>query len=128
MPFTGKILIVDDEPHVRKFVGLVARSLGSPTLIEAADGQQALEVYASQQPDLVLLDVNMPVLDGLSALTAIRTRNPEAVVVMMTSLVNRQTVEACLQAGAAGYLRKDTPKDEIQAELAAIIRESFADE
>jgi CheY-like chemotaxis protein len=128
MAFSGKILIVDDEAHVRKFVGLIAKSLGTPSLIEAANGQEAVAQYAAQAPDLVLLDVNMPVMDGLSALTAIRQQDPEAVVVMLTSLVNRQTVETCLKAGAAGYVRKDTPKDEIQAELAAIVRETFAED
>ncbi len=123
MPFTGKILVVDDEPHVRKFVALVARGLGSPVILEAANGQEALDRYAREAPQLVLLDVNMPVMDGMATLTALRNRDPEAVVVMLTSLVNRQTVEACLKAGAAGYIRKDTPKDEILAELTAVVRE-----
>jgi len=70
----------------------------------------------------------MPVMDGLGALAAIRQQDADAVVVMLTSLVNRQTVETCLKAGAAGYVRKDTPKDEILAELAAIVRDSFAEE
>jgi CheY-like chemotaxis protein len=127
MAFSGKILVVDDEPHVRKFVGLVARGLGSPTIVEASDGQEAIEGYAREAPDLVLLDVNMPVMDGLATLTALRKRDPEAVVVMLTSLVNRQTVETCLKAGAAGYIRKDTPRDEILAELAVIVRECLGE-
>ncbi len=125
MPFTGKILVVDDEPHVRKFVALVARGLGSPVILEAANGQEALDRYARETPQLVLLDVNMPVMDGMATLTALRNQDPEAVVVMLTSLVNRQTVEACLKAGAAGYIRKDTPRDEILAELNAVVHECF---
>jgi CheY-like chemotaxis protein len=126
MPFTGKILLVDDEPHVRKFVGLVARGLGSPIIIEAANGEEALVKYAAESPDLVLLDVNMPLMDGIQTLSAILQDNPDALVVMLTSLTNRQTVEQCLTAGAAGYIRKDTPKEAILAELAAILADNVA--
>ena len=125
MPFTGKILLVDDEPHVRKFVGLVARGLGSPIIIEAANGEEALVKYAAESPDLVLLDVNMPLMDGIQTLSAILQDNPDALVVMLTSLTNRQTVEQCLTAGA-GYIRKDTPKEAILAELAAILADNVA--
>ncbi len=124
MPFDGKILIVDAEAHVRKFVGLVVRGLGAPTVVEASDGRDAVAKYAAESPQLVLLDVNMPVMDGLQTLTAIRAQDPEALVVMLTSLANRQTIEECLKAGAAGYIRKDTPKETILAELTEIVGDS----
>jgi len=125
MPFTGKILLVDDEPHVRKFIGLLARGLGSPVIIEAANGEEALAKFAAESPELVLLDVNLPGMDGLQILSAILARDPEAKVVMLTSLANRQTVEESLRLGAVGYIRKDTPKDAILAELAEIVRQNF---
>ena len=128
MPFAGKILVVDDEPHVRKYVGLIVRGLGAPTVIEATDGQDAVAKYEAERPDLTLLDVNMQVMDGLQTLAAIQKINPDAVVVMLTSLANRQTIEECLQAGASGYLRKDTPRDAIAAELATIVRDNFPEE
>ena len=128
MPFAGKILVVDDEPHVRKYVSLIVRGLGTPTVIEATDGQDALDKYAAERPDLTLLDVNMQVMDGLQTLAAIQKINPDAVVVMLTSLANRQTIEECLQAGASGYLRKDTPREAIAAELATIVRDNFPEE
>ena len=95
MPFTGKILLVDDEPHVRKYVGLLARGLGSPVIFEAANGEDALAIYARESPDLVLLDVNLPGMDGVQILSAILAQDPDAVVVMLTSLANRQTIESC---------------------------------
>ncbi|HVZ65649.1 MAG TPA: response regulator transcription factor [Lacunisphaera sp.] len=128
MKFTGKILIVDDEAHIRKFVGLVVRSLGSPKVIEAGDGAAAVEICARERPELVLLDVNMPRLDGLQTLQALRQQDPECVVVMLTSLINRQTVEECLRLGATGYLRKDTPPEEISAELSRILTECFGED
>jgi two-component system, chemotaxis family, chemotaxis protein CheY len=123
----GKILIVDDEVHVRKFVSLIARALGEPAIIEAGDGREALAKYAAEAPDLVLLDVNMPVLDGVHTLTALLQQDAKAKVVMLTSLANRQTIEKCLNAGAAGYIRKDTPRESILNELTAIVRESFGE-
>lgn len=125
MPAPGKILIVDDETHVRKFVGLITRELGNPQILEAADGDEALARYRAEMPGLVLLDVNMPGLDGTQTLVELLRVNPEAVVVMLTSLANRQTVERCLEAGAAGYIRKDTPKESILDELRVILNQHF---
>jgi two-component system, chemotaxis family, chemotaxis protein CheY len=123
----GKILIVDDELHVRKFVGLIVRDLGTPTVIEASDGKEALAKYAAEAPDLVLLDVNMPVLDGVHTLAALRKQDPKAVVIMLTSVANRQTIERCLSAGAAGYIRKDTPRETILSELTALLRDGVGE-
>jgi CheY-like chemotaxis protein len=126
--FNGKILLVDDESHIRKFVGLILKKLGTPTIIEAANGQDALRLFPIEQPDLVLLDVNMPVIDGLQALAELMKINPDVTVVMLTSLINRQTVEECLRLGAAGYIRKDTPSAEIYAQLECILNECFGPE
>lgn len=125
MRFTGKILLADDEAHIRKFVSLLLRKVGSPTLVEARDGQEAIEAYARENPDLVLLDVSMPVLDGLQVLKRIRQADPDAVVIMLTSLTNRQTIEDSLRHGAVGYLRKDLPHPELLAELQRLIDENF---
>jgi two-component system, chemotaxis family, chemotaxis protein CheY len=127
MNFSGKILLVDDEAHVRKFVSLILRTaLGPETVvIEAEDGETAVETYRSQRPDLVLLDVNMPRLDGLGALRAIREIDPEAAAIMLTSLANRQTVEEARELGAVHYLRKDTPREEIAATLRQLVAELF---
>ena len=125
MNFTGKVLLTDDEAHIRKFLGLVLKRLGSPVIIEAANGQEAVNLYEKHQPDLVLMDVNMPVMDGVQALTQIRKNDPEAFVVMLTSLTNRQTVEQCASLGALDYLRKDLPRDEMIAQLTQIITDCF---
>lgn len=125
MPFNGKILLVDDEPHIRKFIGLLLRQIGSPTVIEASNGQEGFEKYKSDTPDLVLLDVNMPVLDGLGTLRAIRAHDPDAVVIMLTSLANRQMVEQAIELGASNYIRKDSPKEEMLAALQGTIDACF---
>ena len=96
-------------------------------IIEAGDGLDALAKYQQESPQLVLLDVNMPGMDGLEILAAILAQDPKALVVMMTSLVNRQTVEECLKLGATSYIRKDTPKEAILAELSEVIRTNLTE-
>ena len=125
MTFTGKILLVDDESHIRKYIGLILKQLGTPIIIEASNGEEALEAYQRENPDLVLLDVNMPKMDGLEALKILKERDPSCVVIMLTSLANRQTIEEALALGAANYVRKDTPKDEMIKALSATIKECF---
>jgi len=126
MKYEGKILLVDDETHVRKFIGLILKQLGATTLFEAGNGRDAIEVFKRESPNLVLLDVNMPIQDGIQTLREIREISADCVVVMLTSLANRQTVEEALSLGADNYIRKDTPKDDILAALRQTIAECFS--
>lgn len=119
----GKVLVVDDEAHIRKFVTLMIESLGVAVVLEASNGLEAQQVYAREKPQLVLLDVNMPRVDGIQTLRQLKLTDPGCRVVMLTSLVNRQTVEECLHLGALGYLRKDNPPDEMLVQLGNILRE-----
>ena len=118
MKYEGKILLVDDEGHVRKFIGLILKQLGATVILEAGNGRDAVEIFKRESPNLVLLDVNMPIQDGIQTLREIRQ-------VMLTSLANRQTVEEALNLGADNYIRKDTPKDDILAALRQTIAECF---
>lgn len=127
MNFTGMIMLVDDEPHIRKYISLILRAhLGNPIIIEASNGEEAVATYQREDPDLVLLDVNMPQMDGIETLRKLKEVDPNCVVVMLTSLANRQTIEEALDLGAANYIRKDTPKEEIAKSLTETIREVFA--
>lgn len=121
MKLDGKVLVVDDEAHIRKFVTLMIQTLGDPVVLQAANGLEALQVYEREKPQLVLLDVNMPRVDGIQTLRRLKQADPSCSVVMLTSLVNRQTVEKCLHLGALGYLRKDNPPDEMTAQLKKIL-------
>jgi two-component system, chemotaxis family, chemotaxis protein CheY len=125
MNFAGKILLVDDEAHIRKYVSLILQQLGSPRIVEAANGEEAIARYQSERPDLVLLDVNMPQMDGIETLRSLKQVDPDSIVVMLTSLANRQTVEHALELGAENYIRKDTPKDEIAVALNETIAACF---
>lgn len=128
MNFEGTILLVDDEPHIRKFVSLILKQLGITQIIEAANGQDALATYQNENPDLVLLDISMPVMDGLTTLKNLKALDPDCVVVMLTSIVNRQSIDEALSLGAANYIRKDTPKEEIAKALIETIESCFETE
>jgi two-component system chemotaxis response regulator CheY len=125
MNFSGSILLVDDEAHIRKFIGLLLRHLGVDRIFEASNGVEALEAYKKERPDLVMLDVNMPVMDGIETLRALKALDPECVIVMLTSLANRQTIDAAAAHGAANYIRKDAPPEEIGRSLADTIDACF---
>jgi two-component system chemotaxis response regulator CheY len=125
MNFHGSILLVDDEAHIRTFISLLLRHLGVGQIFEARNGEEALEVYAREKPDLVMLDVNMPMMDGIQTLRALKALDPDCVVVMLTSLANRQTIDEAASLGAANYIRKDAPFEEIGRALADTIDTCF---
>jgi DNA-binding NarL/FixJ family response regulator len=94
---------------------------------EAADGQEALEgiaalVEAGRSPDVVLMDLLMPGMDGVTATAAITQRHPDLAVVAMTSFTQADMVHGALEAGAAGYLLKDAEADEVAAAIRAARR------
>ena len=105
-----RIVLVDDDPMVRTALGMILG--GDPSLRvvgEAADGQEALEVVAALSPDVVLMDIRMPRLDGLAATQELlRGERPPRVIVLTTFDTDDMVVRA-LQLGAAGFLLKDTP-------------------
>jgi two-component system chemotaxis response regulator CheY len=123
--FAGSILLVDDEAHIRKFISLLLRHLGVTRIFEAPNGVEAIEVYKKESPDLVMLDVNMPVMDGIETLRALKALNPGCVVVMLTSLANRQTIDEAAALGAANYIRKDAPPEDIGRALSDTIDSCF---
>ncbi|HEY1794467.1 MAG TPA: response regulator [Opitutaceae bacterium] len=127
MNFTGSIMLVDDEAHIRKFISLLLRHLGISRIYEAPNGSEAIELFKKVRPDLVMLDVNMPVMDGLETLKALKEVDENCVVVMLTSLANRQTIDTAVNLGAANYIRKDAPPEEIGRALAETIDSCFED-
>jgi CheY-like chemotaxis protein len=112
-----RVLVADDEAHVRLFIKTVITSLGWEVVAEAGNGQQAVQHFERTTPDLVLLDINMPVMDGLTALKELRQRSESAAIVMLTSLASMEVVERCLEAGADYHLRKDLPVADLKQEL-----------
>ncbi|MET0233880.1 MAG: response regulator transcription factor [Kibdelosporangium sp.] len=110
------VLIVDDDPLVR--AGLVMMLGGAPDITvvgEAKDGTEVLPLVDRHGPDVVLMDIRMPALDGLSATEALRARGEAPEVIILTTFDADAHVLRALRAGAAGFLLKDTPPSEIVA-------------
>lgn len=116
-------LIVDDEAHLRTYFKLILKQIGFSVLHEAENGQEGIDKYKEHQPDLVLMDVNMPIMEGMEALKEIIDFDDEAVVVMTTSVASRQAVEMSVELGASHYIRKDTRKEEIAEILNNLIKD-----
>ncbi|MEO0510642.1 MAG: response regulator [Verrucomicrobiota bacterium] len=117
------VLIVDDEAHLRTYLKLILKQIGFTVFHEAANGQEGIDNYKELKPDLVLMDVNMPVKEGMEALKEIMEFDEDAVVVMTTSVASRQAVETSVELGASRYIRKDLRKEEIAEALNALINE-----
>jgi len=112
-----RVLLADDEAHIRLLVKTIVGSMGCEIVAEAANGREALELFDQTAPDLVLLDINMPVMDGIAALKALRARSDKVAIVMLSSLASADVVEQVLEAGANYHLRKDLPVNELKQEI-----------
>ncbi len=117
-----RVLVADDEAHIRTLMKTVVKGLGFDLAGEAANGQQALEEFLRTRPEIVLLDINMPIKSGSSVLKEIMAAAPDAFVIMLTSVVDADSISECLSYGAASYIRKDTPL----ANIKSIITEAWA--
>lgn len=118
-----KVLVADDEWHLRMMLTNLLGDMNLEVAGEATNGQHMLELYRSEKPDLVLLDVNMPVLTGAEALVQLMQEFPDARVLMLTSVADIETVEACLDAGAFDYIRKDCEMDRIREAITEALQE-----
>jgi DNA-binding NarL/FixJ family response regulator len=109
-----RVLLVDDHRLVRAgLTSLLATAADVEVVGEAADGAHALEQVTATRPDVVLMDLSMPVMDGVTATRALRTRHPEARVVVLSSFSDRSRVREAVAAGATGYVLKDCTPDEL---------------
>ncbi len=110
-----RVLVAEDETHVRRLLKSILESMNCEVVGEAENGKDAVARYFSLKPHMLLLDINMPVKSGKAALAEIRKKHPRAFIMMITSLADKDTIEDCMQLGAAGYIRKDLPLDEIKS-------------
>jgi DNA-binding NarL/FixJ family response regulator len=117
------LLIVDDHPVVRDGLrGMFAGDERFRVLGEAADGAEALAVARSVRPDVVLMDLRMPGMDGVTAIRALREQGLRARVLVLTTYDTDSDVLPAIKAGATGYLLKDTPREELFRAVSAAHR------
>jgi DNA-binding NarL/FixJ family response regulator len=111
---TIRVLVVDDQRIVREGLALLLRTTPGVEPVGAAEnGRQALDLVAELEPDVVLMDLRMPELDGVEATRAIREAHPAVQVIVLTTYSDDDSVFAALRAGARGYLTKDAEADEL---------------
>lgn len=115
-----RVLIVDDHPVVRE--GLTGMIAGHAATIddrrievvgEAGDGREAIDLFRRLQPDIVLMDLRMPGMDGVQAIEQIREESPQARILVLTTYDSDADILRAVEAGATGYLMKDSPRREL---------------
>jgi DNA-binding NarL/FixJ family response regulator len=115
-----RVVVADDQASVREGLVLLLGGLpGIDVVGAAADGEQALEQVAEHQPDAILLDLHMPVLDGIGATRRLRAEHPGVAIVVLTTYVDDNSVLDALRAGARSYLTKDADRTDIARALQA---------
>ena len=115
-----RIVITDDHAVVRQGLRMFLELDPELEVIgEAANGAEAVELARSLQPDVVLMDLLMPVMDGITAIGALRAETPDVEVIALTSVLEDASVVGAVRAGATGYLLKDTNADELRRAVKA---------
>ena len=120
-----KVLIADDQALVRSGIdAMLALEPDIEVVGEAADGSEGVAMARRLEPDVVLMDLLMPNMDGVTAIGRIKAERPETEIVTMTSFIEEEKVTAALEAGASGYVLKDAEAEEV----ASAVRAAYAGE
>jgi DNA-binding NarL/FixJ family response regulator len=110
---TIRLLLADDHRMLREGLRRTMEEEGLEVVGEAADGEEALRLAAKLRPDIILMDVTMPILDGVEATRQLHEHLPEIPVVILTMHADREVLARAIRAGACGYLVKDCSTDEV---------------
>jgi DNA-binding NarL/FixJ family response regulator len=118
-----RVLVADDHAVVRHGLKQLLATFDGVELVgEAANGEEAAALCTERAPDVVLMDLEMPVADGIEATRRIRAQNADIAVVVLTSFSDREKIIRALDAGAVGYLLKDVEPDDLEKAIAAAAR------
>jgi two-component system NarL family response regulator len=116
-----RVLVVDDHPLVRQgVVSVVAAESDMEVVGEAGDGRQAVEQFRKLRPDVALIDLGLPLLDGIGAMEAIRSEFPHSRFIALTVYQGDEDIHRALQAGAQAYLLKNAPSSQLVAAIRAV--------
>jgi two-component system chemotaxis response regulator CheY len=119
----AKILIVDDAAFMRMMVKDNLKKAGYSDFLEAGDGEDAINKYSENRPDLVLLDITMPIKDGIQALQAIKEINPDAKVVMCSAMGQEGMVVEAIKLGALDFIVKPFKPDRLVQTVRTVLGE-----
>ncbi len=110
----AKILIGDDSIFARRQLKDMIGSWGNFTFIEAADGQEVIDLFLAEKPDLVLLDIVMPIKDGIAAVEEIIDTDPDAYIIMVSSMGTQTQLRRAIEAGARDFIQKPINSDHLK--------------
>ena len=120
-PMPVRVLLADDQRLVRESLGILLGLLpGIEMVASASDGEEALALAEKHSPDVVLMDLRMPRLDGIEATRQLRQRQPNVRVIALTTYADDESVLGALRAGARGYLTKDASSEDIRAAILTV--------
>jgi DNA-binding NarL/FixJ family response regulator len=120
---TVRVLVADDHPVVRAgLIALIGQQADLEVIIEAENGERAVALYREHQPDVVLMDLRMPVLDGVEAIRSITTEFPGARILALSTYEGDGDIRRALEAGACGYLLKDMLLTDVLTAIRAVRR------
>lgn len=109
------VLIVDDALFMRVAVGNMFKEWGFEIVGEASNGREAVELYNQYKPDLVTMDITMPVMSGLDAVKEIKPAHPDANIIMMTALGQQRIIVEAIEAGAKDFITKPFEKNQLKS-------------
>jgi two-component system chemotaxis response regulator CheY len=113
----ASLLLVDDATYMRRLVGIMAKKGGHEVIGEADSGEKGITLYRDLKPDLVILDILMPDMNGLDVLKKIREINPEARVLMCSASEQTAFVQEAVDSGAAGYIVKPFTQERLNEKI-----------
>ncbi len=108
------VMIVDDVPFIRKVISMCLEERAFPVIAAARNGQEAIDLCDQHKPDIILLDIVMPIMQGYEALPILRKKLPDTIIIMLTSTSEQNLVLECRKQGADGFIIKS---DDMQATL-----------
>ncbi|MBO6303191.1 MAG: response regulator [Ruminiclostridium sp.] len=117
------VMICDDSPLVRKKISEILARVGITNMINAEDGEQAVEIYKEKSPDLVFMDIVMPKKTGIDALREIRAMDSEAKVVMASTVGTQSNLIAAIKEGAFEFLQKPVKEDDVLKIINRMLKE-----
>ncbi|MEG6586097.1 response regulator [Dendrosporobacter sp. 1207_IL3150] len=123
----ARVLVVDDALMMRKAIGTMLTKAGHVIVDEAANGEQAVQAYKKHRPDIVTMDITMPGVDGITALTQIAAYDPEAKVIMVSALGQKHKVFEALQNGAKSYILKPLKEDKLISTISEVLGTDSSD-
>ena len=122
-PENMKILVCDDSITVRKKLAQLLYSIMDCEVIEAVNGQEAIALYEDNNPELVFMDIVMPFMDGLEALEKIVAKDPDAKVIMLSSVGTKKNLQKALKSGAIDFVQKPCEEEQLRIAIRSHLKE-----